>query len=232
VVEIKGLEKFSPRDFPGCISATVFLGSCNFRCPYCHNAGLVLHPERLPSFPLDFFLGFLDRRKDWLDGVCVTGGEPLLHPDLEDLLLLLKERSLRVKLDTNGSLPGRLGELIRQNLIDHVAMDVKAPLRKYARVTRSSVSPEAIRESIRIIMESGLDHTFRTTVVPGLWERGDLEEITGLLRGARLFQIQQFVPRDTLDPEFARKRPFPAEEIREIARRAAAFFAEVRTEGV
>ena len=102
MVEIKGLEKFSPRDYPGVISATVFLGSCNFRCPYCHNAGLVLNPDDLPTFPMDYFTHFLDSRKDWLEGICITGGEPLLHPDLADFLTLLKKRNLLVKLDTNG----------------------------------------------------------------------------------------------------------------------------------
>ncbi len=131
MVEIKGLEKFAPRDFPGHISSTVFLGGCNFRCPFCHNSDLVLRPEILPTFPLDYFLSFLDSRKGWLEGICISGGEPLLQDDLETLLILIKGRNLLVKIDTNGSFPSRLEDLIRKRLIDHVAMDVKAPLKRY-----------------------------------------------------------------------------------------------------
>ena len=153
MVEIKGLEKFSPRDYPGIISATVFLGSCNFRCPYCHNASLVLNPDRIPSFPMDYFADFLNTRKDWLEGICVTGGEPLVHRDLGNFLSMLKERDLMVKLDTNGSFPSRLEDLIAKGLIDSIAMDVKAPLDRYEEVTRASVDQEKIR---KWLSETGL----------------------------------------------------------------------------
>ncbi len=149
MVEIKGLEKFSSRDFPGHISSTVFLGGCNFRCPYCHNAELVLRPETLPTLLLDAFICFLDTRRNWLEGICVTGGEPLLTPHLEELLLVIRERGLRIKLDTNGSRPGRLADLIRAELVDLVALDVKAPLERYGEVTASAVDPSVISESRR-----------------------------------------------------------------------------------
>jgi pyruvate formate lyase activating enzyme len=228
---IKGLEKFAPKDYPGFMAATVFLGSCNFRCPYCHNADLVLHPQSLSTYPLDYFMSFLDSRRDWLEGVCVTGGEPLIHKDLAGLLSLIKERDLLIKVDTNGSFPSRLEQLIRGGLIDAVAMDVKAPLEKYQEVTQSSVEPESIRRSISIIIDSDLDYVFRTTVVPGLVGGEEIKRIAQLLEGAEIFQIQQFVPKNTLDPDYSKKKPFPPEKIHEFARSAQEFFSEVRIEG-
>jgi pyruvate formate lyase activating enzyme len=232
LVEIKGLEKFAPKDFPGVLTCTVFLGSCNFRCPYCHNADLVLNPESLPTFPMDYFIDFLDSRKDWLEGVCVTGGEPLIHKDLEDFLSVLKERRLLVKLDTNGSFPSRLSALIQKDLLDSVAMDVKAPLEKYRDVTKSSVNPEDIQKSIEIIMNSSVEYMFRTTVVPGLVEAEDIIKMGQMLKGAKVFQIQQFSPHNTLEPSFEQKNPFPEKEIQAMAEAAKEFFSEVRFEGI
>ena len=230
MVEIKGLEKFSPRDYPGVLSATVFLGSCNFRCPYCHNAKLVLSPESLPSFPMEFFLDFLDTRKDWLEGICVSGGEPLFHRTLGDFLSILKNRKLRVKLDSNGSYPSRLADLIAKGLIDSIAMDVKAPLSRYAEVTRTSVDTGKIRESIDIIKNSGLDHVFRITAVPGLIDQEGMKEIGRMCEGAKVFQIQQFAPVNTLDPAFEKKKPFKREDIHTLVRIAEKYFSEVRYE--
>ncbi len=232
MVEIKGLEKFTPKDFPGFISSTVFLGGCNFRCPYCHNRDLVLNPEKLPTFPLDFFLDYLTSRKGWLEGICVTGGEPLLHDDLEDFLALLKERGLLVKIDTNGSFPSRLEYLIQKGLVDQIAMDVKAPLERYQEVTGSKVRGETILRSINVVKNSGLRHVFRSTVVPGLVGADDIKEISQMLNGADTFQIQQFIPVTTLDSRYLRKKPYPKEEMLEFARIAGAYFPEVRVEGV
>lgn len=231
MVEIKGLEKFAPKDFPGVLACTVFLGSCNFRCPYCHNADLVLNPESLPTFPMDYFIDFLDSRKDWLEGVCVTGGEPLINKELEGFISVLKERRLLVKLDTNGSFPSRLSALIQKDLLDSVAMDVKAPLEKYRDVTKSSVNPEDIQKSIEIIMNSSVEYMFRTTVVPGLVEAEDIIKMGQMLRGAKVFQIQQFSPHNTLEPSFEQKNPFPEKEIQAMAVAAKEFFSEVRFEG-
>ena len=232
MVEIKGLEKFAPKDFAGFISSTVFLGGCNFRCPYCHNRDLVLNPEKLPTFPPDFFLDYLDSRKGWLEGICITGGEPLIHDDLEAFLALLKERDLLVKIDTNGSFPSRLEHLIRKKLVDQIAMDVKAPLERYQEVTGSKVRGETILRSIDIIKNSRLKYVFRSTVVPGLVGADDIEKISQMLNGAAVFQIQQFVPATTLDDRYLQKKPYPKEEILEFAKIADAYFPEVRVEGV
>ena len=232
MVEIKGLEKFSPKDFPGYISSTVFLGGCNFRCPFCHNSDLVLRPEILPTFPLDYFLSFLDSRKGWLEGICISGGEPLLQDDLETLLILIKDRNLLVKIDTNGSFPSRLENLIQKKLVDHIAMDVKAPLKRYQEVTRATVNEEDIVRSVDIIKNSGLGYVFRTTLVPGLVGPEDIKKICQMLDGAKIFQLQQFVPLNTLDSHYLQKKPYRREEVQGLAKIAEPYFSEVRIEGV
>lgn len=231
MVEIKGLEKFAPRDFPGHISATVFTGGCNFRCPFCHNADLVLNPESIPVFPLNFFLSFLDARKDWLEAICVTGGEPLIHKDLEILLQVIKERDLLVKVDTNGSFPQRLEGLIKKKLVDFVAMDIKAPLERYQEVTKSNVKTNHIRNSINLIRTSGVPYVFRTTVVPGLFQVEDIEKIGELLKGSDYFQLQNFVPENTIDKSYMQKTTFSRIEFKEFADSAKKYFKRVSIEG-
>lgn len=232
MVEIKGLEKFSSRDFPGHISSTVFLGGCNFRCPYCHNADLVLRPETLPTILLDAFICYLDARRGWLEGVCVTGGEPLLDPHLEELLLVVRERGLRVKLDTNGSRPDRLADIVRAGLADVVALDVKAPLERYREVTASAVDPAVISESLDILRSSSLECVFRTTVVPGLVGLEDVRAVARMLRGARMYQLQQFFPNNTLDGRFLNVKPYERESLLAMAEAARPYVREVAVEGV
>ncbi len=232
MVEIKGLEKFAPKDFPGRISATVFLPGCNFLCPFCHNAELVLAPEGLATIPVDFFFAFLDSRRDWLEGICVSGGEPLLTPDLEAFLSLVKDRGVAVKLDTNGSLPDRLESVVRAGLVDFVAMDVKAPAGRYAEVVRRSVDPAVIERSARLLRESGVGHMLRTTVVPGLVGADDVAAIGAWLAGAPVYQIQQFSPMGVPDAALAGRKPFPPDEIRAMAASVRPFFDKVLIEGV
>lgn len=228
MVEIKGLEKFAPRDFPGHISATVFTGGCNFRCPYCHNTELVLRPELLDTYPQEAFLGFLDSRKSWLEAVCVSGGEPLLHRDIDSLFRLLRERGLRTKLDTNGSFPERLLALLENDLLDFVAMDVKAPLDKYAEVTQTSVDTKRIQASIDIILASDVEHVFRTTVVPGLISPTELRAVCQLLEGARSYALQPFSPENTLDASFQKLDPLSREEFDTYLRIAREYFPEAK----
>ncbi len=231
MVEIRGLEKFSSKDFPGHISSTVFLGGCTFRCPFCHNADLVLRPEVFPSMPMDIFLSYLDSRKGWLDGVCITGGEPFLSEDLEDLVRIIRERGMLVKIDTNGSLPGRLETIVSQGLVDWIAMDIKAPLERYSEVAGVAVRTGDIARSAAIIRSSGLKYIFRTTVVPTLLGREDIRKIGEWLEGSEIFQLQQFVPHDTLDPGFLGIKPYPREEFIMLQEIARPYFKEVRLEG-
>ena len=232
MVAIKGLEKFAPRDFPGFISSTIFIPGCSFRCPYCHNPELVIRPEALADVPLDFFIAFLDARRGWLEGVCVTGGEPLLHPEIEGLLAVIKERNLLVKIDTNGSQPDRLEKLIGDGLVDWIAMDAKAPLERYAEVVRAPVDPEDVSRSAGIVRGSGLPHLFRTTVVPGLVGPDDVRRIGEWLHGAPQYRIQSFSPARTLDPSFAEVQPFSSEELAGLAEIARPHFGDVKIDNI
>jgi len=231
LVEIKGIEKFSSRDFPGHISSTVFFGGCTFRCPYCHNSQLVLEPETIPSMAADGFLSYLDGRKGWLEAVCLTGGEPLLHEDIEDIIRVVRERGLLVKLDTNGSFPDRLEALLALGLLDWVALDVKAPLERYREVTRSAIDLEKIVRSIDLLRVGGVKHTYRTTVVPGFVGKDDVVKIGEWLEGARSYLVQSFVPQTTIDPAFLEIKPFSQAELEAIADAARPYFGEVRLEG-
>ena len=231
MVEIKGLEKLASRDFPGYISSTVFIGGCNFRCPFCHNAQLVLQPETLPTFPEDIFAEYLDSRKGWLEGVCVTGGEPLMHANLGDFLKIIKDRGLLVKLDTNGAFPQQLERLISRGMVDFLAMDIKAPLEAYAAAVGVKVNIQDILRSMEIIRNSDKNYVFRTTVVPGLIQAGDMEAIGELLQYNDTYLLQGFSPQNTIDKEFLEKKPYSTEEMREFAVIAQKFCANVKVGG-
>jgi pyruvate formate lyase activating enzyme len=232
LVEIKGVEKFAPKDFPGHISSTIFLAGCNFRCPFCHNVDLVLNPGTLPIYPIEFFRNYLESRRGWLEGICITGGEPLIHNDLEPLLKMIKGRNLLVKLDTNGSFPEKLKAFLDNKLLDYVAMDFKAPIEKYESAVGVPVDTKDIMESVEIILRSGIDYMFRTTVVPGLIDKRDMAIIGKQLIGCTRFQIQQFSPSRTIDESYAQLKPYNEDTLREFAEIARSYFDEVSIEGL
>jgi pyruvate formate lyase activating enzyme len=209
---IKGFLETSFSDWPGRVVSVLFLPSCNLRCPFCHNHGLVLHPEKFESFPWEVILEGLQRRRGWIDGVCLTGGEPTLHPWLPRLIRELRSnrrltptgRPLAVKLDTNGTHPETLEELLAEGLIDYVAMDLKAPLRtdRYSALTGVPCGEEQIgriRASIQLLLEGKVEYEFRTTVVPTLLEEEEVYALARRIRGARRYTLQSFNPRDALD---------------------------------
>lgn len=213
---IGGFQRFSLIDYPNKICAVVFTQGCNFRCPYCHNPELV-SLRRTGSAPGGLkhkeILSFLDRRKGKLDAVTVTGGEPLLQSGLGNFLSAVKGLGYLVKLDTNGSLPSRLEELIQSKSIDYIAMDIKTSLDKYEYVIRRKVEKTEILYSIRLIMDSGLDYEFRTTVVRALFEKDDFYKIGQLIRNSRLYVLQRFVPSKALDDRFLDMRGCSDEEM-------------------
>ncbi len=224
-MEIKGLQKMSLIDYPGKMSAVVFLGGCNFRCPFCHNPELVEN-SGLPTIEEKRVLGFLETRKKWLDGVVVTGGEPCLNPRLPEFVNKIKEMGFLVKLDTNGSNPRMLEQLVKGSL-DFVSMDIKAPLGKYGEVAGVDVNVKDIEKSVDVIRSSGLEYEFRTTVVPGLVGRRDVVEIGKWLKGSEKYCIQQFRPSKTLDSRFQKVGPYTKRELNEIAESVRAFFKNV-----
>ena len=180
-------------DFPGKIACTIFTAGCNFRCPFCHNAPLVTHIDG-QEFSQEEILSYLNKRKGMLDGVCITGGEPLLQKDIKDLIIKIKELGYAVKLDTNGSFPDVLKSLVSQNLIDYVAMDVKNSPSKYALTAGSSESVvEKVDESIKFLLSGAIPYEFRTTVVKEFHTPTDFEEIGKWIEGADAYYLQAFV---------------------------------------
>jgi pyruvate formate lyase activating enzyme len=216
---IGGLQKFSVSDFPGRISAIVYTRGCNFRCPYCHNPELV-DPARYPEpIPQSEVLGFLRSRTGRLGGVVVTGGEPTLHPDLPEFLSAIRSLGFDTKLDTNGSNPELLERVLTTRLVDYVALDIKAPLRGYRRVTGVDVSTGDIERSVRLVIESGLPHELRTTYEESLLSLEDLKEIARMARGSQRLILQSFRPTKTLDKDMLRQ-PTPDAACLDRARRA------------
>jgi len=201
---IGGFQKFSLADFPGKICAIVFSRGCNFRCPYCHNPELVDPKRYAPEIPQEEVLRFLGLRRGRLQGVVVSGGEPTLHDDLPAFLAEIRKLGFAVKLDTNGSNPEALEGLIRESLLDYVAMDIKAPLAAYPRIAGAPVSAEDIERSVRLVIGSGLPHEFRTTYESSLLSTRDMEAIAEIVRGCESYVVQSFRPSGALDPAMRR----------------------------
>jgi pyruvate formate lyase activating enzyme len=205
------LTKTTLIDYPGKVAAVVFTPGCNLRCPYCHNPELVdgSIPEEAISFTeLD---AFLDKRRNVLEGVCITGGEPLMHQDLADLIDLIHFHGLAVKLDTNGMFPRRLA----QQKCEFIALDVKTVPSKYHLVGAESGEP--VLESIQWILSSGIDHEFRTTMAPGIIDEEDLTEIAELVEGTKNYTLTSFRPGITLDPAYSSKTPYSREDLEKFA---------------
>lgn len=197
-MKILGLQKMTLLDYPGKVACTVFLGGCDLRCPFCHNAEL-LSGAMPPVLDDQGLLAFLDRRKGLLDGVCVTGGEPLLHDELPSLLRSLREKGFLVKLDTNGTHPDRLRAVMGEGLVDYVAMDVKNSPERYAEtVGRPAFDLAPIRESVALLLGGTVEYEFRTTVVREFHDDASFTAIGLWLAGARRYFLQPFVDRETV----------------------------------
>ncbi len=186
-----GLQKLTLLDFPGHVACTVFTLGCNFRCPFCHNTPLVLTAET-PVYDTEEFFRFLEKRRGLIDGVAVTGGEPLLQKDIADFLRRIKTMGYAVKLDTNGAFPGVLKELTEQGLVDYVAMDVKNAPEKYEMTAGCSGILEPVRESVAFLLSGAVPYEFRTTAVAELHTEADFREIGKWISGCEHYYIQQF----------------------------------------
>ena len=195
---IHGIQKMTLLDYPGYVACTVFLNGCDYRCPYCHNFELV-DGSSVPVMEDEEFFSFLGKRKGLLDGVAISGGEPLVHADIDVFIKKIREIGFRVKLDTNGYHPDRLQMLIDQGLLDYIAMDIKNSFPKYGKTTGfPNIDTAVIEKSIGIIMGSDVDYEFRTTVVGGLHEKEDFDLMGTAIRGAKAYYLQQFTQRDTV----------------------------------
>jgi len=222
-MDIKGFVDVSFVDWDSKISAVIFLPNCNFRCPFCHNGNLVSNPEKSETIPFEQIENQLKRHKNWIDGVCITGGEPTLHADLPELCSKIKKMGFQVKLDTNGTNPTLLKGLLKKGLIDYVAMDIKAPLtvQKYSKACGVDVKKLLgnVKESIGTLMESSIDYEFRTTVVPTIHDVEDIRQICSSLVGCRKYVLQKFdvsLGKETLNPEFMKLKTFTDEEMQNV----------------
>jgi pyruvate formate lyase activating enzyme len=203
-MEIKGFLETSFLDWPGSIASVIFLAGCNFRCPFCHNHGLVTNHDAYPSLSWSDIKARLSRFRGWIDGVVITGGEPTLSPGLADLIEDIKAAGFGVKLDTNGSRPEVIRDLMDRELLDHVAMDVKGPLDdvSYARAAGRTGFLQPVRDSLELLAKSGLPYTLRTTVVPHLHTEQDIFRMAEQLKNVPVWVLQNFKPDNALDSSF------------------------------
>lgn len=195
-MKICGLNKTTLLDYPGKVAATIFVGGCNFRCPFCHNGDLVLHSKEMPEISEDEVLSFLKKRKNVLEGVCITGGEPTLYKELPDFISKIKELGYMVKLDTNGSHPRMVEELIEEKKVDYIAMDIKAPIWGYVKVCGVNIDTEKIEKSVELLKRGKIPYEFRTTIVKELHSKEDILEIGKWLCGAENYYLQSYQKTD------------------------------------
>lgn len=191
---IQGLQKLTLLDYPEKVACTVFTAGCNFRCPFCHNASLVIDTYKNKGISQEEFFAFLEKRRGILDGVCVTGGEPLIQHGVEEFLGRIRELGFAVKLDTNGSFPDKLERIVEAGLVDYVAMDIKNSQENYGRtIGIEGYDLRNIHRSVQYLLSDAVPYEFRTTVVRQFHQRSDFESIGRWIRGARRYYLQQFV---------------------------------------
>jgi pyruvate formate lyase activating enzyme len=231
-MRIVGFIKTSLLDWDGHVVSSIYLPGCNFLCPFCHNRDMVLHPESLEEVPFPVIADYVRSNSEFLDGVVVTGGEPTMHKDLPHLLRQIKELGTKVKLDTNGTNPRMLRDIIDAGLLDYVAMDLKAPLNeRYDDLAGVKVDLDSIKRSIEILETSGIDHEFRTTVVPILLTAQDVESMAAYIGGTKRYALQQFRPGNTLDPNLNAVKPYSGAALKGMAETAGRYVRKVIIRG-
>lgn len=229
-MKICGLNKTTLLDYPGCVAATVFAGGCNFRCPFCHNGDLVLHSAKMKEYSEEEILAFLNKRKNVLEGVCVTGGEPTLYSDLPEFIAKIKAMGYKVKLDTNGSNPKMLKRLVEGKLVDYVAMDIKAPVSEYNKVCGVQVDTESVQQSVDYLKQGEVPYEFRTTVVKELHTKQDILEIGQWIFGAENYYLQSY--RETDENICKGFSAMEKEELFELEEKLKKYIKNVKVRGV
>jgi pyruvate formate lyase activating enzyme len=214
-MKIVGFNRTSLLDWDGCVAATVYLQGCNLRCGYCHNPQLLPLTSDLDEVPLAEVLEYVEENKDFVDGVVVTGGEPTIHQDLPSLLKKIRAVGMMTKLDTNGTNPEMLQDLMDAGLLDFVAMDIKAPLdERYAKVTGVEVDLDKVRRSIAMLKKGDVDYEFRTTIIPFYIQEKDISDIAMDIAGAKKYALHQFRKGHSLDARLSLLDPYPDERVR------------------
>lgn len=230
-MQINGFQKTTLLDYPGHLACTIFLGSCNYRCPFCHNASLVLHPDQAPDISESTIFETLNTRKNVLEGVCITGGEPTLYQDLPEFISKIKALGYDVKLDTNGSNPKMLKALLQKKLIDYVAMDIKNSKEKYALTAGvNSVDIDSISTSISLLLNGTIPYEFRTTIVSNYHTVNDLTSIGEWIKGAENYYLQSF--KDSGDIIQSGLNALHKEEIKELLAAVRPYVKNVSIRGV
>jgi len=239
--DTRGLEKFSLVEWTGKITAIIFTGGCNFRCPFCHNPELVTELENTPAYPWLEIEKFLTKKIGWIDAIMITGGEPTIQADLPKILKIIKDKGYLTGIATNGSNPEILQKIIERKLVDRICMDVKSSLDKYtiacaAPILSSSGEAdgkkeneiiEKVKKSIGLIKNSSVEYEFKLTLVPGIVEKEDIPQIGKLIKGAKKITLQQFRPLKTLDKSYRSKVPYGKEEIIRIGKELEKYVKEV-----
>jgi len=235
-MEFKGFVKTSLIEYPGKIVSVAFVGGCNFRCPFCQNPDLVLNSQSLPSISEKEVIDHLLSKRKWLDGLAITGGEPMLKKDLPNFVSKIKKEDFLVEIETNGTNPGMLRNLVDKSLVDYLALDIKAPLEweKYRKAAGIVDEPlfVAVKESLKILLSSNIDYELRTTVVPGLVDQEDVISIARGLEGARKYALQQFAPKVTLDKQYEKIEPYSKDKLEEMKEKIADYVESCEIRGV
>lgn len=229
-IAIKKMIETSLIDWEGKIVSSLYVSSCNFRCPYCYNCDLILHPHNFKNIPFQEINNYLLERKDFIDGICLSGGEPTLYPDLPSFFKEIKDKDFLIKLDTNGANPRLLKDLLDLGLVDYIAMDIKSSLDfvHYSKAAgiKDKILLERVKDSITLIMNSKIDYEFRTTIVPLLHTDETIMEITKYISGAKKYVLQNFSPLErTLDPSFQKIKPYSTEKIQELSEKAKKYIS-------
>ncbi|MBF0252480.1 MAG: anaerobic ribonucleoside-triphosphate reductase activating protein [Candidatus Omnitrophica bacterium] len=230
-MNLAGFQKISLVDYPGRISAIIFTQGCNFMCPYCYNKDLVPLTSEYTTEEDEIFK-YLEKRKNMIEGVVVTGGEPVLHKNLRSFILRLKEMGYKVKLDTNGTDPEAVKSFVENKEIDYVALDIKTSFKKYHLVTNNIYAHEKTKELIDFLISSDIEYEFRTTCVPGIVEKEDFFDIAGIVSGAKNYYLQQFAPVNTLSPQYAQIKPYTKKSMEEFSGILSQAAAKVSIRGI
>jgi pyruvate formate lyase activating enzyme len=231
-VRILGFTETSLVDWDGRIVSVIFLGGCNYSCPFCHNHALAQDDPTLPEKPWAEIAAVLEQKSEWLDGVCITGGEPMIHPEIFSLCRNIKRLGIQVKIDTNGAFPYPLRRLMELNLCDAIAVDIKAPLtERYSTAAGKKVHLAPLRRTIRLLLESDLDYELRSTLVPGLINPDDIAGIGKSVEGAKVFALQQFNPEQAPVKAYREKTSYTLSEAEAMAESLRPFVKEVKLRG-
>jgi len=235
-MEIKGFIDLSMVDWDDKISSVIFLPGCTFRCPFCYNVSLVLTPEELPAIPFERIESYLRRHKGGIEGVVITGGEPTIDKDLPNLCTKLKKLGFLVKLDTNGTNPLMVRELIGKSLVDYIALDIKAPLTKEKYFKAIGVEaekfPGRVKETANILINSDVDYEFRTTVVPTIHSWDDIRNIAETVKGCKRYVLQNLKSEvKMINPEFHNLKPFSREEMEKLLEAAKTYVKNAKIRG-